>query len=128
MVVLGLTGSGFRAEAQHIHLVAGAESPVQGAKLRLGNAASYDSNSTVSGGSPPNTACFFMSDDDPDLYPHLFQVEVGFSALPATLWTGGPAPGAAAQGSYIEARLVSVGGPDGGEIGFWEQNEEATVT
>jgi hypothetical protein len=126
-VVLGLTQDGFRAQAQHIHLNAGAENQLQGSKLRFVNGASYDINSNIGGNSPPTPACFFMSDTDP-LYPGLYSVEVGFAALPATLWTGGPALNAAAQGSFIVAKVTSVTGPGGGEISFWEENEEATET
>jgi hypothetical protein len=128
VVALGLAGGGLCAQAQHIHLAAGAENQSQGSKLRLVNGASYDINSNIGASSPPTPACFFMSDDDPDLYPNLYQVEVGFTALPATIWTGGVAGSAAAQGAYIEAKMVSVSGPVGGEISFWEQNEEATAT
>ena len=125
---LGLIVSGCHAQAQHIHLSAGAENQLQNSRLRLVNGSSYDINSNISGSSPPTPACFFMSDNDPDLYPNLYQVEVGFAALPATLWTGGPAPNAAAPGAYIEVKVISVAGPPGGSIGFWEENEEMTET
>jgi hypothetical protein len=68
-----------------------------------------------------------MSDND-DMYPGLYQTDATFVVLPATLWTGGPAPNCPAQGSYIELRLVSVTGPAGGKIDLWQENEDATAT
>lgn len=88
------------------------------------NAVTYDTNSN--GGTTPE--CFFMSDNEPDLYPGLYQSDATFAALPATICAGGPAPNCAALGTYIEARMVSVTGPAGGEIGFWQEDEDATVT
>jgi len=43
-----------------------------------------------------------------------------FEALPATLNNGGPAPGAAALGTFIQVKLLSVEGPAGASFGFWE--------
>jgi hypothetical protein len=124
LVVLGSTGGGLRAFGQHVHLAVGAESQTQGAPLLLVNGASYDIFSY--GGT--NSSCFFMSDDDLILYPGFYQSDVTLVSLPATLDTGGPAPGAAAQGAYVEAILKSVQGPPGGEIGFWVENVDATET
>ena len=123
LVALGFAGGGLTAFAQHVHLAVGAESQQQNAKLLLVNGASYDIFSY--GGT--NSACFFMPDTDP-LYPGFYQSDVTLVSLPATLWTGGPAPGCAAQGAYIEAILKSVSGPPGGEIGFWVENEDGTTT
>lgn len=124
LVALGFTGGGLRAFGQHVHLAVGAVTPTQGAQLLLVNGASYDIFSY--GGT--NSACFFMSDSDTDLYPGLYNSDVTLVALPATEYTGGPAPNAAAQGSYIEAILKSVHGPDGGIFSFWNENEDATAT
>ena len=110
--------------AQHVHIVAGAESQQQDAKLRFTNGTTYDTNSN--GGIAP--ACFFMKTNLPALYPNLYQADVTFVALPGTLWTGGPAPGAAAAGSFIEAVIVSASGPPGGEIGFWQEEDDASFT
>jgi len=124
IVALALSGGGLRALAQHVHLYAGAASQQPGSKLIVVNAVTYDINSN--GGTTPE--CFFMSDNYPELYPGLYQSDATFAALPATLCAGGPAPNCAALGTYIEARLVSVTGPKGGEIGFWQENEDATET
>jgi hypothetical protein len=123
LVALGFAGGGLPAFAQHVHLAVGAESQQQNAKLLLVNGASYDIFSY--GGT--NSACFFMADGDP-LYPGYYQSDVTLVSLPATLWTGGPAPGCAAQGAYIEAILKSVTGPNNGELGFWEENDDGTET
>jgi len=123
MVALGLTGGGFQVFAQHIHLAAGAKSTAQDGQLYIVNGTTYDINST-----PPNTSCLFMSQDDPILYPGLYRTDATFVVLPATLWTGGPAPSAPAPGSYIELRLVSATGPGGGEIGLWEESIDGTAT
>ena len=123
-VALGLSGGGLSAFAQHVHLVAGAESQEEGAKLRFTNGATYDTNSYL--GITP--ACFFMNSNLPALYPNLYQSDVTFASLPGTLWTGGPAPGAAAAGAFIVARIISVSGPQGGELGFWQEDEDATTT
>ena len=111
------------AQAQHIHIAAGAESAQTGSRLFFSNGYLYDTNSY--GGVTP--ACIFMNRGDP-LYPNLYQTAASFTALPATIWTGGPTPYAAEQGAYIEMILVSTEGPAGGEIALWEENEEATVT
>jgi len=124
LVALGLTGGGLSANAQHVHIVAGAESKQQDAKLRFTNGSLYDTNSN-SGIAP---ACFFMNRNFPALYPDLFQTDVTFAALPGTLWTGGPAPDAAAPNAFIEAKIISVEGPPGGELGFWQENEDGSET
>jgi hypothetical protein len=124
MAAFALSGGGLRAFGQHVHLAVGAVSQQQGSQLLLVNGASYDIFSY--GGT--NSSCFFMSDNEPVLYPGLYQSDVTLVALPLTLWTGGPAPGAAAAGAYIEAVIKSVIGPSGAEFGFWEENVEGSQT
>lgn len=121
LVALALTGGGALVSAQHLHIVAGADSKEQNAKLRFTNGATYDIYSNQ--GIAP--ACFFMNSNLPAMYPNLYQTDVTFASLPGTLWTGGPAPGAAAPGAFLEAIVVSVQGPAGGVIGFWQEDEEA---
>jgi hypothetical protein len=43
-----------------------------------------------------------------------------FTALSATPNNGGPEPGHAAPGTYIQVKLLSVDGPAGASFGFWE--------
>lgn len=116
-------GGGLSAFGQHVHIVTGADSKEQGARLKFTNGTTYDVNSN--GGIAP--ACFFMNANLPELYPNLYQTDVTFAALPGTLWTGGPAPGAAAPGAFLEAVIVSAQGPVGGELGFWQETEEGTT-
>jgi hypothetical protein len=104
-------------------LAVGAESQQQDAKLLLVNGASYD----IFSYSGTNSACFFMADNDA-LHSGYYNSDVTLVSLPATLWTGGPAPNCAAQGAYIEAILRSVTGPAGGEIGFWVEDDDGTTT
>lgn len=121
LAALGVNLGGRPVIAQHVHVVAGADSKEQNAKLRFVNGATYDIYSNQ--GIAP--ACFFMSSNLPALYPNLYQTDVTFASLPGSLWTGGPAPGAAAPGAFLEVVVVSVQGPAGGEIGFWQEDEEA---
>ena len=104
--------------SQHAHVAAGAQSKEQGSKLFFVNGESFVTNSGY---------VLFLEDGDP-LYPHFYQSATTFTALPATLWTGGPVPSAAAQGSYLQVQVVSVAGPPGGSFGVWEENEDATAT
>lgn len=122
LIALAFSGGGLSVSAQHLHIVTGADSKEQGSKLRFVNGAAYDIYSNQ--GIAP--ACFFMSTNLPALYPNLYQTDVTFASLPGTLWTGGPAPGAAAAGAFLEAIITSVQGPLGGEIGFWQEDESAT--
>jgi hypothetical protein len=123
-VLVGIVvGGAFRVAAQHVHLAVGAEAAEPGSKLFFSNGWLYDTNSW--GGLYP--ACVYMNDGDP-LYPGLFQTDVTFIALPATIWTGGPTPYSAELGAYIEMKLISLQGPPGGEFSMWEENEDATQT
>ncbi len=122
-MLLGIVALIVCCQAQHIHIAAGAESGVVGSKLLFSNGFLYDTNSY--GGINP--ACIYLEDDDP-LYPSLYQTSASFIALPSSPWTGGPTSFAAEPGSHIEMIIRSVQGPAGGEIGFWEENEEGTET
>jgi hypothetical protein len=123
ILLAALTIGGINAQAQHIHISAGALSGEPGSKLFFWNGYLYDTNSY--GGITP--ACIYMNNKD-RLYPGLYQTAASFTALPATLWTGGPTPYAAEQGAYIEMVLLSVQGPPGGEIAFWEETEDGSAT
>src|SRR5580765_819099 len=81
--------------SQHAHVAAGAESKEQGSKLFFVNGASFVTSSGY---------VLYLEDGDP-LYPDLYQSATTFTALPATLWTGGPVPFAAAQGSYLQLQV-----------------------
>lgn len=49
-----------------------------------------------------------------------------FIALAATPDNGGPEPGHAALGTYIQVKLLSVEGPAGASFGFWETAGQGT--
>ena len=49
-----------------------------------------------------------------------------FTALAATPNNGGPEPGYAAPGTYIQVKLLSVEGPAGAVFGFWETAGQGT--
>jgi len=121
MVCLGVLAPLCRG--QHIHIAAGAESGVVGSKLLFSNGFLYDTNS-YSGITP---ACIYMEDNDP-LYPGLYQTSASFISLPSSPWFGGPTSFAAEPGTHIEMVIRQVVGPPGGEIAFWEENEEGTET
>ena len=116
----------FQTKAQHAHITAGAYSNHLGAPLVFPNGHLWDTNS-YSGIYP---ACIFMVKDDPNvpLYPGLYQSDVSFTSLPATIFTGGPALYAAEQGSFIEMIVRTVQGPPGGIIGFWQEDSEFEAT
>ena len=48
---------------------------------------------------------------------------VGLTAVAATAAHGGPAPNHAALGACVELEFVSLSGPAGGSLGFWEATE-----
>ena len=108
--------------AQHAHINAGAYEHFPGAPLVFPNGYLWDTNS-YSGVYP---ACIFMVKDDPNvlLYPGLYQADVSFTSLPATIFTGGPAVFAAEYGSYVEMIFRSVQGPPGGVFGAWQEDDE----
>lgn len=108
------------ASAQHAHIYAGATNQTPGTPLWFVNGDLWDTNSY--GGYTGSPACIFLEANLPDEYPGLYQTATTFSALPATIFTGGPSPNAAALGTYVELRFVSLQGPAGGELKVWDEN------
>jgi hypothetical protein len=102
------------ANAQHAHIYAGATNQTPGTPLWFVNGDLWDTNSY--GGYAQSPACIFLERNIPDFYPGLYQSATTFSALPATIFTGGPSPNAAALGTYVELRFVSLQGPPGGAL------------
>ena len=49
-----------------------------------------------------------------------------FTALAATPDNGGPEPGHAAPGTYVQVKLLSLEGPAGASFGFWETAGQGT--
>lgn len=110
----------FPAHAQHGHIYAGATNQIAGTPLWFVNGDLWDTNSY--GGFTGSPACIYLESNIPDLYPGLYQSATTFSALPATIFTGGPSANAAALGTYIELRFVSLQGPAGGALTIWDEN------
>jgi hypothetical protein len=108
------------ANAQHAHIYAGATNQTPGTPLWFVNGDLWDTNSY--GGYAQSPACIFLERNIPDFYPGLYQSATTFSALPATIFTGGPSPNAAALGTYVELRFVSLQGPPGGALAVWDEN------
>jgi hypothetical protein len=125
-ILLGWLLGNSQAEAQHAHINAGAYEHYAGAPLVFPNGYLWDTNS-YSGVYP---ACIFMVKDDPNvpLYPGLYQSDVSFTSLPATIFTGGPALYAAEPGSYVELIVRSVQGPPGGTLACWQEDDEFEAT
>src|SRR5690349_4502238 len=84
--------------AQHAHIYAGAVSQSAGAALYFQNGNLWDTNSY--GGYTQSPACIYFEDNLPEVYPGLYQSATTFSALPATIFKGGPSPFAASLGTY----------------------------
>lgn len=103
------------AFAQHAHINAGARTPAAGSELYFVNGASFVTNSGY-------VLNLTLATNGP--YANLYHGSVTFTALPATLFTGGPAFGHAALGSYLELKTVSVAGPSEGLFGFWTEDED----
>lgn len=102
-----------RVQAQHFHLNAGSSSPEQNAPLSLVNAPQFDTNAAYN---------VFLTLANSGPSAGLYQgAGVTFTALPSTLDNGGPAPGHAAEGAFLQLECVSVSGPAGGVFSLWMQ-------
>jgi hypothetical protein len=100
-------------QAQHVHPNAGATSTVQDAPLRFVNGSTYDTNAAYN---------VYLSFTDSGPFSNLYQgAGISYTALASTLNNGGPAPGHAADGSFLQLEFVSISGPPGGVFGVWMQ-------
>ena len=114
--ILALATSGVGLQA-HDHMPAAATSSDPGATLEYDpTATDYTTNSgfvfALTAGTTNDAYLGYYYTDD--------QV---FIALAATGDNGGPEPGHAALGTYIQVKLLSVTGPPGASFGFWETPE-----
>lgn len=110
-VTASLCLAGTLATAQHLHFVAGAEAPVPGTKLIAVN-----SNDFVAATRFVQTMTF----TNQGTHAGYYLANHSFIVAAATAEHGGPEAGAPALGAWIHMGMVSVAGPAGGEIGYWE--------
>ncbi len=103
---------------QHIHINAGAFSPVQNSQLYFANGGTYVTNSGYVVHLTPTNAGPFAN---------THQGSLSFAALPATPDLGGPAFGHAALGAQLDLQVVSVAGPVNSQFSLWEVDENSGV-
>ncbi len=109
-----VVGTWMSVSAQHSHVNAGAVGGA-GSQLSFVNGASFATNSGY---------VLELSLATNGSFAGLYSGSLTFTALPATIFAGGPAFGHAQPGTYIELKTVSVMGPPGGIFGFWLEDEE----
>src|SRR5438105_8348984 len=97
----------------HDHLACGATSSSPGAALTFQNDADFGGDT----GFVFNLAAGATNDAYLGYY---YTGDLVFIALAATASNGGPEPGAAAPGTHVQVKLLSVDGPPGASFGFWE--------
>ncbi len=112
LALLALASPGCPLQA-HDHLAAGATSANVGAALVFQNAATFGGDA----GFVFNLAAGATNSPYPGFY---YVNDLVFVALAATPDNGGPEPGAAALGTFIQIKLLGVEGPPGASFGFWE--------
>jgi hypothetical protein len=101
-------------QAQHVHPNAGATSPAQDAPLYFVNASTYDISSGYD---------VYLSFANSGSFSNLYHgAGVSFTSLASTLNNGGPAPGHATEGAFLQLQFVSISGPPGGVFGVWMQD------
>jgi len=87
----------------------------QGATLYFENGDLYDINGAYD---------FYLAFTNSGSFSNLYQgAGVTFTALASTPDNGGPAPGHAADGAFLQLQFVSLSGPAGGEFDVWMQEE-----
>jgi hypothetical protein len=112
-VICSVTFATTLAQA-HDHMPCGATSNSPGVMLQyVPEAADFTTNSRFVFSLTAGTT------NDPYLGYYYTSDQV-FTALAATPNNGGPSPGAAALGTYVQVKLLSVQGPAGASFGFWE--------
>lgn len=100
--------------AQHLHLNVGASRPQKGVPLSFINGNVFSTNAAWFLPMPLQTN---------GLHNGLYRAgSLTLTVLPATPDNGGPDPWRPAPGSRIVAEVVSLEGPPGGEIAFWDSD------
>src|SRR5688572_13328865 len=110
-LVLLATATLTESRAQHYHLNAGATAPIPGTKLLFQNGDNFNTNSGFFVKLQKNATNGFAGEFGRSI------AMTGLSADPVA-----PEPGHAARGAFLEVELVSVGGPAGATISFWDRN------
>jgi hypothetical protein len=99
--------------AQHVHVNAGAKSVEQGASLYFTNGEDFDTRAGYN---------VYLAFTNSGSFSNLYQgAGITFAALASTPDYGGPAYGHAADGAFLQLKLVSLRGPPGSEFGVWVQ-------
>lgn len=101
------------AHAQHRHINAGAESQIPGSPLVFVNAGLF---------APDSGLLIHLTATNTTDHGLIYKGggDVTFTSLPATADNGGPDAHAALPGTRIEAVMVSLTGPEGGALSFWD--------
>lgn len=99
------------AQAQHGHLNAGAAGKNQGDALVFANGGIFASSSGY---------VKQLDYASSGVYAGFYQGGITLTALATTVDNGGPVPGAAADGSFIQFRMELVDAPAGSSFQFWE--------
>src|SRR4051812_8148352 len=108
-LLVALSVQGVLRAADHAHLNAGAFGTQQNDQLIFENGGDFETISDYA-----KTLTFTNA----STYAGYFQGNLTLTALAQTPVHAGPVPNAPALGSVIEARLVSVDGPEGGTFAF----------
>jgi hypothetical protein len=113
-----LTAPKVHAQA-HEHINAGAASLSQGSLLLFDGAEDFLASSGY----------VWETEWQPGGYfPGYYAVDnLSFTALPATIFYGGPEGMHAAIGTNLKLQITSVEGPAGGSFGYWEGYSKSTV-
>jgi hypothetical protein len=101
----------------HDHLAAGATSNTNGATLIFQNDGDF-------GGDTGFVFNLRQGTTNDAYLGYYYTDDLVFIALAATPDNGGPEPGAAALGTYVQIKLLSVEGPAGATFGFWETAQD----
>jgi len=116
LVLLTVATVCFRLQA-HDHLAAGATTNSPGATLVFQNAGDF--------GGDTGFVFNLTAGTTNDAYlGYYYTGDVVFEALAATPDFGGPEPGAAAPGTFVQIKLLSIEGPSGATFGFWETDQD----
>jgi hypothetical protein len=107
LAVAGMPG----LRAQHYHLNAGASAPAAGTKLLFQNGTEFDTNSAFFVRLQKNATNGFAGE---------YVGNISMTSLSADPLA--PEPGHAAPGAFLEVEVVSVQGPAGATLSFWDRN------